>query len=152
MSKKVLDFVEKRNQNIEDKRRGFERILFRNTLGTYTVLDNQGTIYPIKLIDISREGCLFEMPWNPKKDKKYAQDTEIDLRMYFSEKSYIPVLVKIKYSMEKIEGSGNTFIQYGCEFDKSLTSFAALESFIDFLYKFAEYSTIDQNESKTFFI
>ncbi len=149
---KVLDFVEKRSQNIEEKRQGFERILFRNILGTYTVLDNEGTIYPVKLIDVSRAGCMFEIPWNPKKDKRYEKEEEIKMRMYFSEKSFIPVLVKIKYSMEKIEGGGQAFMRYGCEFDKSLTSFKALESFIDFLYNFAEYSTIDTNENKTYFL
>ena len=32
MADKVLDFVGRRNQNIEDKRRNFERILFQNFL------------------------------------------------------------------------------------------------------------------------
>ncbi|MFZ9002190.1 MAG: PilZ domain-containing protein [Bacteriovoracaceae bacterium] len=149
---KVLDFVEKRSQNIEEKRQGFERILFRNILGTYTLLDNEGTIYPVKLIDVSRSGCMFEIPWNHKKDKRYEKEEEIKMRMYFSEKSFIPVLVKIKYSMEKIEGGGKAFMRYGCEFDKSLTSFKALESFIDFLYNFAEYSTVDHNEIKSYFV
>lgn len=149
---KVLDFVEKRSQNIEEKKRGFERILFRNILGTYTVLDKQETIYPVKLVDISRTGCMFEIPWNPKKDTRYEKEEEIKLRMYFSEKSFIPVVVKIKYSMEKIEGGGKAFMRYGCEFDQSLTSFKALESFINFLYDFAEFSTIDHNETKSFFI
>ena len=74
---KVLDFVEKRSQNIEEKKRGFERILFRNILGTYTVLDKQETIYPVKLVDISRTGCMFEIPWNPKKDTRYEKEEEM---------------------------------------------------------------------------
>ena len=43
-------------------------------------------------------------------------------------------------------------MQYGCEFDDSMPSFEAIGSFIDFMYKFAEHSTVDHGESKVFFI
>lgn len=152
MSDKVLDFTEKRKQNIEEKRQGFERLMFQNTLGAYTVIDQAGTVYPIKLIDISHNGCMFQIPWNPKNDKKFEMDSEIKLKFYFSEKSFIPAIVSIRYVMEAIEGDGKTFIRYGCEFDKSLKCFEALQSFIEFLYKFAEFSTIDHNETRSFFI
>lgn len=152
MSDKVLDFEEKRKQNIEEKRQGFERLMFQNILGAYTVIDKAGTVYPIKLIDISHDGCMFQVPWNPRNDDKFENDTEIKLKFYFSEKSFVPAIVKIRYAMETIEGDGQTSIRYGCEFDKSLKSFEALKSFIEFLYKFAELSTIDHSENRSFFL
>ena len=54
MSEKVLDFIGKRNANIEQKRRNFERILFQNFLGAYTVLDDNGTNYKVQLVLVPR--------------------------------------------------------------------------------------------------
>ena len=151
MSAKVLDFNQKRKDNIETKRRNFERILFQNFLGADSVIDQNGTIYPITLVDVSHEGCLFQIPWDLNKEDKYPADTEILLRMYFSKKSYIPTVVKVKYGNEFID-NGQTYMQYGCEFDKSMPSFEAMSYFIEFLYKFAEHSVIDKGDNKSYFL
>jgi len=152
MTDKLLDFVEKRKQNIEQKRRSFERLLFQNFLGAYTVLDTQGSVHPVSLVDISHDGCLFQIPWNPTSDQKFEDKTEFTMRMYFTKKSFIPVVVTIKYGKEFIDKDGSTYMQYGCEFDQSLPSFDAMRSFIDFMYSFAEHSAIDKNEKKVFFL
>jgi hypothetical protein len=152
MSEKVLDFIGKRKQHIEQKRRAFERILFKNFLGAYSVIDRDGTLYPISLVDVSYEGCLIQIPWNVKKDEKLEEDTEVTMRLYFTKQSFIPVVMNVKYGREHIDESGLTYMQYGCEFDKSMPSFQALNSFVDFLYKFAEHSSIDRGDKKVFFI
>jgi hypothetical protein len=152
MSDKVLDFIGKRQQNIEDKRQTFERILFRDFLGAYTVIDQAGTHYPISLVDISHDGCLFQLPWNVKKDEKLEADTEVKMRIYFTKSSFIPVFMNVKYHKEFIDADGQTYLQYGCEFDKSMASFQALSSFIDFLYKFAEHSSVDRGDKRVYFL
>jgi hypothetical protein len=149
---KLLDFVSKRKENIEEKRRNFERIMFRNFLGAYTVLDNGDAVYPVDLVDISYDGCLFQIPWNVKNDSKYPVDTEITFRMYFTRDSYIPVVAKVKYGKEHVGKDNLTYMHYGCEFDRSMTSFDALQSFIDFLYKFAEHSSLDRGDSRMMFL
>lgn len=152
MSDKLLDFVGKRQENIEKKRRSFERILFQNFLGAYTVLDKEGTVYPITLVDISKDGCLFQIPWDGKRDEKFPKGTEIPLRMYFTKQSFIPVSVNVVYGKEFIDKDGQTYMHYGCEFDKTTSSFEAMNSFVQFLYHFAEHSTIDKGETKVFFL
>lgn len=152
MSDKVLDFVTKRKENIEEKRRTFERILFSNFLGAYTVINHNGGIYPVDLVDISHDGCLFQIPWNFKEDQKLPMDLELNMRIYFTKHSYIPAILNIKYGKEHIDKDGNTYMQYGCEFDKSYPSFEALESFIKFLYSFAEHSSIDRGDTKVYFL
>ncbi len=149
---KILDFVGKRKESIEAKRRTFERVLFENFLGAYTVIDNAGSIYPVTLVDISREGCLFQIPWNFKKDTKFESDKEITLRVYFTQHSFIPAIVNVKYGKEFIEKDGSAYMRYGCEFDRSMPSFEALESFIEFMYKFAEHSSLDKGDSRVFFL
>ncbi len=152
MADKVLDFLEKRKENIELKRRQFERLLFNNFLGAYTVVDQGGTLFPVSLVDVSHDGCLFEVPWNGERDTKLEDGYEITMRMYFSKKTFIPVVLEIKYGRETVGEDGQTYMQYGCEFDKSMPSFAAIESFIDFMYKFAEHSSLDKGSNKVYFL
>lgn len=152
MTDKLLDFNKKREAAIEQKRRSFERILFQNFLGAYSVIDQAGSVYPIELVDISKEGCLFQIPWDVKSGTPYQAGHELSLRIYFTKDSYIPTTVAVKHSSETVAQNGNTYMQYGCTFDKSLPSFEALQSFIDFLYKFAEHSAIDRGDSRVYFL
>lgn len=152
MTDKVLDFNEKRKENIEQKRRNFERLLFNNFLGAYSVVDQGGSIYPVSLVDVSHDGCLFQVPWNASKDSMLEHDTEMTMRMYFTKGSFIPVMMEVKYGREFIDEDGQTYMQYGCEFDKSMPSFKAIESFIDFMYKYAEHSSIDKGSQKVYFL
>ncbi len=152
MTDKVLDFIEKREESIEAKRRNFERILFQNFLGAYAQIDQDGTIYPVTLMDISYDGCLFQTPWDRKRDRALEMDQEHTVRMYFTKSSFIPVIVKLKRANEAIGKDGQTYMQYGCEFDKSMPSFEALHSFIDFMYKFAEHSAFDKGDTRIFFL
>lgn len=149
---KVLDFNKKREDSIEHKRRAVERIMFDNFLGTYSVIDGGEGIYPIDIIDISRSGCLIQVPENKGTASTFKQDQEFTLRLYFTKASYIPAIVNIKYSKPHQGKDGNSYIQYGCEFDTAVPSFEALESFISFIYKFAEHSAIDRGDSKVYFL
>ncbi|EQC47453.1 PilZ domain-containing protein [Bacteriovorax sp. Seq25_V] len=149
---KVISFKAKREENIEKKRRSFERVVFQNLLGAYSVIDADSTVYPVTLVDISHDGCLFQIPWSPTSDKKLAIGSEMKMRMYFTKKSYIPVILKIRYGNEFQGDDGQTYMHYGCEFDKSMSSFKAMEEFISFMYSFAEHSVIDHGDARSYFI
>ena len=151
MAKKTIDFIKKREESIEKKRRSIGRIVFKNVLGVYTVIDSQGSIYPIEVVDISQDGCLFQVPWNPASDKKLKNGHEVPLRMYFTRQSFIHIRLKVKHSKEHEQGD-RTFMRYGCIFDKSLSSFTALSNFIDFLYSFAEHSALDRGNDRVSFL
>lgn len=148
---KVLDFNKKKAETIEQKRRAFNRIVFQNFLGAYSVIDNNGSIYPVTMIDIAGDGCSFQVPHNPKKDATLPHDFEVNMRMYFTEHSYIPAVMNVRHAVIVTSDDGVTYMQYGCEFDKSAPSFSALQSFIDFIYKFAEHSVIDKGDTKVYF-
>jgi hypothetical protein len=147
----VLDFNKKKADIIEQKRRAFNRIVFQNFLGAYSIIDENGSIYPVTLIDIAGDGCSFQVPWNPLKDKKLTQDFEVHMRMYFTNASYVPVIMSVRHAKEVLDQNGSLQMQYGCEFDKSVPTFEAMQSFIDFLYKFAEHSAIDKGDTKVYF-
>lgn len=150
--KKVVDFNEKRKQSIEQKRRTFERVVFQEFLGVYSVIDDQGAGYPIKLLDISTEGCQFQVPFSMKAKNQFKSETELTLKLFFTKGSYLPAVVTIRHASEYIDQQGDAWLRIGGEFDTSLPSFKALSSFIDFIYQYAEFSCVDKGESKVFFL
>jgi hypothetical protein len=150
--KKVVDFNEKRKQSIEQKRRTFERVVFQEFLGVYTVVDDQGSGFPIKLVDISADGCQFQLPFSLKAKNQFKADTEVTLKLYFSKGSYLPAVVTVRHATEYIDKDGDAWLRLGGEFDTSLPSFKALSSFIDFIYQYAEFSCLDKGESKVYFL
>ncbi len=150
--KKVVDFNEKRMKNIEQKRRTFERVVFQEFLGVYTVIDDQGAGFPIKLLDISKVGCQFQVPFSAKAKNQFKGGTELTLKLFFTKGSYLPAVVTIRHASEYVDQQGDAWLRLGGEFDTSLPSFAALSSFINFIYQYAEFSCLDKGESKVFFL
>ena len=150
--KKVVDFSAKRKESIEQKRRTFERVVFQEFLGVYTVVDDQGSNYPIKLVDISGDGCQFQLPFSLKAKNQFKAGTEVTLKLYFTKGSYLPAVVTVRHASEYIDKQGDAWLRLGGEFDTSLPSFAALSSFINFIYQYAEFSCLDKGESKVFFL
>lgn len=150
--KKVVDFGEKRKQVIEQKRRTFERVVFQEFLGVYTVVDDQGSNYPIKLVDISGDGCQFQLPFSLKAKNQFKAGTEVTLKLFFTKGSYLPAVVTVRHASEYVDQQGDAWLRLGGEFDTSLPSFKALSSFINFMYQYAEFSCLDKGESKVFFL
>jgi hypothetical protein len=150
--KKVVDFNEKRKKNIEQKRRTFERVVFQEFLGVYTVIDDLGAGFPIKLLDISSEGCQFQVPFTLKAKNQFKSGTELTLKLFFTKGSYLPAVVTVRHASEYVDQQGDAWLRLGGVFDTSLPSFKALESFISFIYQYAEFSCLDKGESKVFFL
>jgi hypothetical protein len=149
---KLLDFVEKRKELIEERRQGFERLMFKNLLGAYAVLEENNEISPLNLVDISYSGCGLEIPFSKTAKERFERGNQIKIRMYFTKNSFILSIAEVMYATEIIDLNGKKVLRLGCQFDKSITSYAALNSFIDFLYKFAKFATHDDGATKAFFI
>ena len=150
--KNVVDFGKKRKESIEQKRRTFERVVFQEFLGVYTVVDEQGTSFPIKLVDISGEGCQLQLPFTPKAKNQFKAGTEITLKFFFTKGSYLPAVVTVRHATEYVDKQGDAWLRLGGEFDTSLPSFQPLSHFIKFIYQYAEFSCLDKGEHKVYFL
>ncbi len=149
---KVLDFVSKRKEVVAKKKRQFERVLFQNFLGAYSEVDNNGSVFGIDIVDISKDGCLFQVPVTRKNETRFSHGREMPLRIYFTKDSYITANVSIRYSKDVTNEMGQHYVQYGCQFDKSTSGFKALESFVDFITAFSEHSSQDQQKKRVYFL
>ena len=98
----VIDFSAIRDAKIEEKRRKYERVLFKNILGVYCVAEGEG-LKAVELIDISPEGLSFQLPVGSPNTKSIQVGTEMTIRFYFSQDTFIPVSLKVNNSRPCIE-------------------------------------------------
>ncbi len=143
---KVISFTKARKEHVEEKRRKYERILFKQILGAYCLIENEG-LKAIELVDLSNEGLSFQLPLNSKNLTSIKEGKVITLRLYFSEQTYLPVVLKIENKRPCIE-NGQQFQRFGCSISKDTQSFAAYHSFVTFLAQYAEASHQDGGEHK----
>lgn len=148
----VIDFQAKRDESIEKRKRSFERVLFSEFLGSYAEIDENGTKFNVGMIDISREGCLFQVPYTEQAHAHFSQVDNVTVRIYFTKDDFLPLSVNVRHMAEYIDQKGNAYLRFGGEFDQSLPSFQAFKPFIEFIYKFAEFSCVDKGESKVYFL
>ncbi len=147
--KQVVDFGEARAQRLDEKRRKTERIFFQHLLGVYSVTGN-AQMRPIELIEVSEDGCSFQVPFDAAKPWP-ADSRELPIRLYFSQDTYIPVMLTVVNSRPSIE-SGTRYVRYGCTVDKTMSSYPAYQQFVKFLALYSEHAHKDKGEVSVFYL
>lgn len=145
----VISFTKVREARIEEKRRKYERILFRHILGVYCVAEGQG-LKAVELVDVSTDGMSFQLPIHSKNLEALRAGSEMGFRFYFSQDTFIPVHVKIQNERQCIE-DGQKYIRFGCTVDITSQSYETYKLFVMFLSKYAETSQQDKGDLKFFF-
>mgnify|MGYP001586672425 CR=1 FL=1 len=144
----IVDFNEVRAQKLEEKRRKTERIFFQNLLNVYCVTGNS-EIRQIELVDVSDEGCSFQVPHDS--NHPWPTTDELLIRLYFSQDTYLPINLKIQNSRACIE-KGKRYTRYGCLVDKTLTSYQTYMQFVRFLKLYAEHAHKDKGDVTVFYL
>ena len=143
----VVNLSSVRQEIIEEKRRTYERVVFKSSFGIYTFIDGIG-LNAIEIIDISEGGMQFQTPENSH--LKLSVDDVIPVRFYFSTDHYISIDVKVVRSFTAIE-EGTAVHRYGCLIDKSMASYGAIYHFVQFITKCAEHGHKDDTHLKVFY-
>jgi hypothetical protein len=145
----VVDFNEARAQKLEEKRRKTERIFFKQLLGVYSVVGH-GAMAPIEMVDVSEDGCSFQIPFNP--NKPWPTDlAEVPIRIYFSQDSYLEILVQIQHSRPSIE-NGTRYTRFGCKIDAAIAAYPAWQQFVKFLRLYSEHCHKDMGDISVFYL
>ena len=149
MPQRIFNFSEIRKNRLDDKRRKTERIFFKQVLGVYCVIGDAKP-HPVELVDVSEEGCAFQVPFNP--NKPWPDELQaLNMRLYFSQDTYLPVRLRIKNSRPYIE-QGVRYIRFGCEVDQSFSSYEAYKQFIKFLGLYSEHVHKDEGNVTLFYL
>lgn len=145
----VVDFEKAREQRLDEKRRKAERIFFKHLLSVYCVV-GESQMRPIELIEVSEDGCSFQVPFDPKDPWPNRAD-DMPIRLYFSQDTYIPIHLKVVNSKPCID-KGVRYIRFGCAVDKSLSSYPAYEQFVKFLKLYSEHAHKDMGDVTVFYL
>jgi hypothetical protein len=146
----VVDFGEARAHKLEEKRRTTERIFFKQLLSVYTVIGNT-TMCPVEFIELSEEGCSFQIPFDAERPTWPTDTHDLPLRVYFSQDTYLEVRVRIVNSRPSIENN-RRYVRFGCAVDKSIKSYAAYQEFVRFLKMYAEHAHKDMGDVTVFYL
>ena len=146
----VVDFAQVREQKLEEKRRKYERILFKHLFSVYTVM-GRSKIMPVEMIDVSEAGCAFQIPFDPKTPWPNDADQAVPLRLYFTQDTYLEILVRVQNSRPCITDKGR-FTRYGCTVDASTASYPAYQQFVGFLKMYGEMAHRDMGDVSVFYV
>lgn len=146
----IIDLSQVREKRMVEKRRQTERIIFENLLRVYSIV-GRSKMCPITLIDLSEDGCSFQIPSNP--ENPWPKDTsDLPLRFYFSNDTYLEIVVKIQNSIPFIDSSQTRSVRYGCSIDKNLKSYPAYQLFVQFLKLYGEHAHKDLGDTSIFYL
>lgn len=143
----VINFQDLRKERLEQKRREYERVMFKNTLGVYTVIEQQG-LHAIELIDISEGGLSFQVA--DSSDLSLLPGAVIPFRFYFASDTFLSIDAKVVNCVQAIE-NGIKVRRYGCMIDKSMASYSAIYHLVQFITKCAEHGHQDDRHLKIFY-
>jgi hypothetical protein len=145
----IVDFNEARAQKLEEKRRKTERIFFKHLLSVYSVTGGNG-MFPIELIDVSEDGCSFQIPFDPAKPWP-TDSNDVPLRLYFSQDTFMEVRMQIQNSRPCIENQAR-YVRFGCSVDKTTSAYPAYQQFVRFLKSYAEHAHKDKGDVTVFYL
>ena len=145
----VINFTKAREAKIEERRRKYERTIFKHILGVYCVAEGKG-LKAVELVDVSPDGLSFQLPHQSKNLEILEPGNTVTFRFYFSQETFIPVAVKVQNKRDCIE-NGQKYLRFGCSVDDSLQSYETYKLFVMFLGKYAETSHQDSGDLKFFF-
>jgi hypothetical protein len=144
----VVDFNEARAQKLDEKRRKAERIFFKNLLSVYCVTGNTH-MRPVELVEVSEDGCSFQVPYDD--ERPWPSNTDVPIRLYFSQDTYISVMMRIQNSRPSID-AGQKFMRFGCAVDKETSTYQAYVQFVRFLKLYSEHAHKDKGDVTVFYL
>ena len=139
---RVVNIVDARSKRTEERRREYERVLFRYNFRVY-VETPEDTLHPIEIVDISQGGMQFQT----ETDNTLQANTgdRVTLRFYFAEKDYLAIDVIIKRILAAIEQE-RAVQSYGCSMDEEMPAYTAINHYVQFLTKCAEHGRKDDKK------
>lgn len=145
----VIDFTRAKENRMAEKRRANERVFFRNLLSVFSLVSPE-KMTPIDMIEVSEDGCSFQVPFNP--DAVWPNSMKnIPIRLYFSQDTYLEIHVKIQNSKPSIDQQ-NRYVRYGCAVDQTTQSYAAYRLFVQFLKVYSEQAHKDLGNISVFYL
>lgn len=144
---KLVQISDARREKQERLKRDYERVLFNRILGSYTYIEKLG-LKPVEVLDISKSGCSFRMP---RAEGAFVLGEELDFRFYFSNNTFLPSRITVRRVTEG-EENGTRYWVFGCTFDSTLSTYAAIERFVEFINAYAVSAKEDKGDKQMWYL
>ena len=143
----VVNLSSVRQEKIEEKRREYERVVFKSSFGIYTYAEETG-LNAIEVVDISESGMQFQTPERSALNLQVGD--VMPVRFYFATDHFVSIDVKIARSFTAVE-EGRAVHRYGALMDKTMASYSAIFHFVQFITKCAEHGHRDDKHLKVYY-
>ena len=144
---KVVSMNDVRKVKQENLKREYERVLFNKILGCYAVLERVG-LKAIEMVDISKTGCSFKIP---STEAPFSLGEDVDLRYYFTNATYLPCRITVR-NVTQTEENGISYWRMGGTFDREISSYTAIEKFVDFIDAYGVAAKQDKGDNKIWYL
>lgn len=143
---KIISLQDKLAEIQEKRREDVQRLSFEGYLESFIEL-SEDKIFPIKFLNISYAGGLFEFFYRQKDILPFELNSKVKIRFYITSKSFISAEFTLIHSnFHKNFFTGKTFLRYGGSFNQETQDYPVLLNFIKFIYTFSEKAKDSKSE------
>ncbi|MCB9072069.1 MAG: PilZ domain-containing protein [Bdellovibrionaceae bacterium] len=135
----IVNLTERRQEMIEEERRGVKRTLLQEFVGLHLIIPSQG-LARCSIYDISENGLAFDMYMDAG---QFRVGEMVALRVYMNHQTYFPFVVKINH-IQFVEEEGT--YRYGSSFQKDTINDVALFHFAKFIEHVSAYLKTDHGD------
>lgn len=135
----IVNLTERRQEIIDEERRGVKRTLLQEFVGLHLVIPTKG-LSKCTIYDISENGLAFDMPTD---SGQFRAGEMVALRVYLNHQTYFPFVVKITH-IKHVEEEGS--YRYGSAFQKDTINDTALFHFAKFIENVSAYLKTDHGD------
>jgi hypothetical protein len=135
----IVNLTERRQEIIDEERRGVKRTLLQEFVGLHLIIPTKG-LSRCSIYDISENGLAFDMG---VESGQFRTGEMVALRVYLNHQTYFPFVVKINHvKFDEEEG----IYRYGSSFQKDTINDIALFHFAKFIETVSAYLKTDHGD------
>lgn len=135
----IVNLTERRQEIIDEERRGVKRTLLQEFVGLHLIIPTKG-LAKCTIYDISENGLAFDMTVDAG---QFRVGEMVALRVYMNHQTYFPFVVKINH-IQFVEEEGS--YRYGSAFQKDTINDVALFHFAKFIENVSAYLKTDHGD------
>lgn len=145
----IVSLEKVREKKLEEKKRKNERIFFHSSVSV-TCVDSVQQEQEVQVLDISTEGCAFQVPYSHLGRWPQLRQEPLLMRFYFTPKTYLEITLTIRNQRDSIDREAR-HTRYGCSVDTSTQAYPAYVAFVQFVKLYALHSHREVGNRSLFF-
>lgn len=145
----VISLEQVREKKLEEKKRKNERLFFTHLIRV-TATDFLKHSLEVQMIDVSLDGCAFQIPHSPRLQWPQPEGQPVYLKFYWTPTTYLEVPVAIQNRRDWID-EGVRSLRFGCAVDTGVQAYPAYQALVQFLKLYSLHSHQEVGQTSVFY-